>query len=128
MTQSLVSWAPDHVLRKEASSHDLQIHGYAVYRQSLEDGVRSTVSSIHKELSGTGTWGSCPQPNAAASANHTRLAKQLAEVAKDGEIEKLRAVNSGKEKALAPKPVRAVVLEFATRMRQSRGSEVTLND
>jgi hypothetical protein len=60
-------------------------------------------------------------------ANHRRLANGSAEVVKGGEIAKQRAATSGTEKCVVAKPVRGVVLEFATRMRQSRGREVLLN-
>ena len=82
-----------------------------VYMQSLEDGVRSTVNSIYDELSGTGTWGSKP-----SATNHAGRNQNDASVAPAGET------------AGTQKPVRGVVLEFATRMRQSRGREELLND
>jgi integrase len=84
-----------------------------VYMQSLEDGVRSTVNSIHKELSDIGTRESGPQPPTAAPAAYANSLRDSAVIAKgDGVISK---------------PVRGVVLEFATRMRQRPGKEVALN-
>jgi hypothetical protein len=82
-----------------------------VYMQSLEDGVRSTVNSIYDELSGTGTWGS-----KASATNHAGRKQNDASVA------------PAKETAVTQKPVRGVVLEFATRMRQSRGGRELLSD
>jgi hypothetical protein len=85
-----------------------------VYMQSLEDGVRSTVNSIYDELSGTGTWGS--KPSATDRPNHARK-------------EQIAAKNAfARETAVTQKPVRGVVLEFATRMRQSRGRKELLSN
>jgi len=83
-----------------------------VYMQSLEDGVRTTVNSIHDELSGT--WGSGPSRTSR---------KQRTAVIASASV----AAASQKQDQSA-KPVRGVVLEFATRMRQSRGREELLND
>jgi integrase len=85
-----------------------------VYMQSLEDGVRSTVNSIYDELSGTGTWGS--RPPTTVRHNHTGRKQNDASVA------------PARETTVAQKPVRGVVLEFATRMRQSREGRELLND
>jgi integrase len=85
-----------------------------VYMQSLEDGVRSTVNSIYDELSGTGTWGS--KPSMTDRPNHVGKEKNAAKIA------------SARETAVTQKPVRGVVLEFATRLRQSRERRELLND
>lgn len=74
-----------------------------VYMQSLHEGVRSTVNSIHDELMGTGTLG------------------------KDG-VGRRKHDAAEESKEENPPRVRGVVLEFATKMRQSRGREVLLND
>lgn len=91
-----------------------------VYMQSLEDGVRSTVNSIYDELSDTGTLG--PGPKSA-----TRISQQ-----RPGQHSVPPAPADEKTGAQRPSPsampARGVVLEFATRMRQSRGREVLLND
>ncbi len=84
-----------------------------VYMQSLEDGVRSTVNSIHNELTGTGTWGSGPQPPTVAPADYAASRRDSAVIANGGSV--------------ISKPVRGVVLEFATRMRQSSRKEAGLN-
>jgi integrase len=76
-----------------------------VYMQSLEDGVRTTVNSIHDELSGTGTRGAKPS-------------------ARKRNAEPSRAQQSPS----SAKPERGVVLQFATRMRQSRGGEKLVSD
>ena len=85
-----------------------------VYMQSLEDGVRSTVNSIYDELSGTGTWGS--KPSAMDRPNHV------------GKEQGAAKITPTRETAVTQKPVRGVVLEFATRLRQSRGRRELLND
>jgi hypothetical protein len=85
-----------------------------VYMQSLEDGVRSTVNSIYDELSSTGTWGS--KPSATDRPNQAGKEQSAAKIA------------PARETAGTQKPVRGVVLEFATRLRQSRGREELLND
>lgn len=99
-----------------------------VYRQSLEEGVRSTVDSIHQEL--TGTFGPVPEPmmvdglgpNTGRGGNVS-----VAVPGKDSAFTPAHADATDGEKTMK-KPVRGVVLEFATRMRQSRGREVLLND
>ncbi len=78
-----------------------------VYMQSLEPEVRSTINSIHSELVSTGTNGRAHSKPRTARANGTTSAPQ---------------------QTAKTTPVRGVVLEFATRMRQSRGKEVLLND
>ena len=83
-----------------------------VYMQSLEDGVRTTVNSIHDELSGT--WGSGPL--------------QTSRKQRTAVIASANAASASQKQNQSAKPVRGVVLEFATRMRQSRGREVLLND
>ena len=86
-----------------------------VYMQSLEDGVRSTVNSIHDELSGTGTGGR------KATTKHSMSVRGRQEVAGKA------ADNATKllQRPIFAKPVRGVILEFATKMRQSRGTEVS---
>jgi integrase len=88
-----------------------------VYMQSLEDGVRTTVNSIHDELSGTGTVGSKSRPNRASQARNAVQASS-----EEKSALQLQRTNQ------SAKPVRGVVLEFATKMRQSRGREELLND
>ena len=91
-----------------------------VYMQSLEEGVRSTVNSIYEELSDTGTFGSGPGRNA-------RINQQGQQQASDRTNSARETTTPQTEKPCA-KPVRGVVLEFATRLRQSRGREVLPND
>ena len=81
-----------------------------VYMQSLEPEVRTAINSIYTELTGKGTAGPDPQTSRSASAN----AMERSIVSREGSEGRL-------------KPVRGVVLEFATKMRQSRGREVLLN-
>jgi integrase len=85
-----------------------------VYMQSLEDGVRSTVNSIYDELSGTGSWGS----KSSATVRHCHAGRKQNDA----------IIAPARETSDTQKPVRGVVLEFATRMRQSRGREEPLND
>jgi integrase len=86
-----------------------------VYMQSLEDGVRSTVNSIYDELSDTGTWGSGPA--ATSRLNHqSREQNSVPMIPARGAL-------AEKQQDQSAKPVRGVILEFATRMRQTRGEE-----
>jgi integrase len=99
-----------------------------VYMQSMEPEVRSAINSIHSELMGTGTNG--PNPPKAKGASAPRKPQKeirAAAIAPDASKEATGAV-SEQEAPMPTKPVRGVVLEFATRMRQSRGREVLLND
>ena len=82
------------------------------------------INAIHDELMGNGTTGPAPQtPSgmpAAPRAEEQRTIPQRAQSTKKADSEH----GDTPEK----KPVRGVVLEFATRMRQSRGREGELND
>jgi hypothetical protein len=89
-----------------------------VYMQSLEDAIRSTVNSIHDELSGTGTVGA--KPTAKHSMPDRGRQQNAAKAA--GSATKLL------QRAGSAKPVRGVILEFATRMRQSRLGRVDVSD
>jgi integrase len=81
-----------------------------VYMQTMEEGVRSTVTSIHDELMGTGTTG---QRSVGRGAE-----KSLAgEGNRRGEAAPA-ASSKRKEPALA-RPVRGKVLQFATKMLPS---------
>jgi integrase len=86
-----------------------------VYMQSLESGVRSTVDSIHDELSATGTSG----PGSSTVPVRTRAGSRSGPLAS--------SPASGNESGAIPKPARGVVLEFATRMRQSQRKEIGLS-
>lgn len=101
-----------------------------VYMQSLEPEVRSAINSIHSELVGAGTIGPSPSDRGAASApSAIRREEETHLVAEPPKVsEEPERVNAGRATAMPRKPVRGVVLEFATRMRQSRGREVLLND
>ena len=93
-----------------------------VYMQSLEPEVRSAINAIHDELMGNGTTGPTPQNLSEASLGSRP--EQTFLTPPKTEEEGAVSVPSEMER----KPVRGVVLEFATRMRQSRGREVALND
>jgi hypothetical protein len=99
-----------------------------VYMQSLEAEVRTAINSIHGELMGTGTTGPVPQEPATASAmNRSESANPKAETKNESPAKERKAASTQEEMPLT-KPVKGVVLEFATRMRQSRRREVLLND
>jgi integrase len=95
-----------------------------VYMQSLEPEVRSAINSIYDELMGNGTTGQAPQGPSGASAGSPSERNWTAQQ----RTERLNETVSGQERAAEAKPVRGVILEFATKMRQSRGREVALND
>jgi integrase len=94
-----------------------------VYMQILQPEVRSTVDSIHRELSRKTVPANPPQP-AMAAAQSPRGPKMEEAPAASATL----AINTPDRVAGEPaKPARGVVLEFATKMRQSRGREVALN-
>jgi hypothetical protein len=77
-----------------------------VYMQILQPEVRSTVDSIHRELSRKIVPATCPEPSAPTA---------------------LSIITADEVAAVSANPTRGVVLEFATKMRQCRGREVALN-
>jgi len=79
-----------------------------VYMQSMEDGVRMTVNSIHDELSRQGTR-PAPRKRGQAAAAGAKL-------------------SITQKPSASAKPVRGVILEFATKMRQSRGRGIDVSD
>jgi len=83
-----------------------------VYMQSLEEGVRSTVNSIYEELSDTGTSG--PVRTTRIHQQGQQQVSELTNAARETTTTTTQTENS------CAKPVRGVVLEFATRLRQSR--------
>ena len=96
-----------------------------IYMQSLEPEVRTAVNSIYDELMGNGTNGAGTQEPRPAYGN-PRTGNQSDVAAVVQETQKKSAITiSGQAET---KPMRGVVLEFATRMRQSRGREGELND
>ncbi len=99
-----------------------------VYMQSLEDEVRAAINSIHSELTGTGTTGPALQEPKTASPNARSASATSSVTTKNGSPAKERYAASAQGEMPLAKPVKGVVLEFATRMRQSRGREVLLND
>jgi hypothetical protein len=80
-----------------------------VYMQSLESGVRSTIDSIHDELRATGTSG----PSSPAVPVRTRAGSR------NGPLPSSPV--SGNESGATQKPVRWVVLEFATECDKAGG-------
>jgi integrase len=99
-----------------------------VYMQSLEPEVRTAINSIYDELVGNGTDGSAPGgPRTASGSSRSESENLVAAVAQESSERAPRAT-VGRAETTEAKPVLGVVLEFATRMRQSRGREVLLND
>jgi len=99
-----------------------------VYMQSLEPEVRSAINSIYEELTADRTRGAAPLHSGAESQNPLlESADPVASSAKRPSQPNRNGVPAQAEPT-KPKPVRGVILEFATRMRQSRGREVLLND
>lgn len=91
--------------------------------QILQPEVRSTVDSIHKELSRKTVPATPPEPLVpdVLAADGPVIAETLA-------ASPALSINTADEVAVVPaKPARGVVLEFATRMGESRGREVALN-
>jgi len=94
-----------------------------VYMQILQPEVRSTVDSIHRELSRKTVPANPPEPTVAAvqSPRGPKMEEAMAASATP-------SINTAAEVAAVPaKRARGVVLEFATKLRQSRGREVALN-
>jgi len=99
-----------------------------VYMQSLEPEVRTAINSIYDELVGNGTDGPAPEsPRAASGSSRSKSERPAATVAK-ASSERAPSPTVERAETTEAKPARGVVLEFATRMRQSRGREVLLND
>jgi integrase len=95
-----------------------------VYMQSLESGVRSTINSIHEELSGIPAPGTEPPPAEAQSKREKT--RNTVGIQNGRSFPKERSRASGEERA-ASTPARGVVLEFATKMRQSEGRRMRLS-
>jgi integrase len=81
-----------------------------VYMQTMEEGVRSTVNSIHDELMGTGTTGQRPAGRAAGKSptgeeDHGGGATPV--------------VSSTRKEPVPVRPIRGKVLQFATKMLPS---------
>ena len=99
-----------------------------VYMQSLEPEVRTAINSIYDELVGNGTDGPATDgPRTASGSSRSKRESPVAAVAQESSERAHRATVERTETTEA-KPARGVILEFATRMRQSRGREVLLND
>jgi len=99
-----------------------------VYMQSLEPEVRTAINSIYDELVGNGTDGpGTDGPRTASGSSRSESENLVAAVAQESS-ERTRRATVERAETTEAKPVRGVVLEFATRMRQSRGREELLND
>jgi hypothetical protein len=81
-----------------------------VYMQTMEEGVRSTVNSIHDELMGTGTTGQRPAG---------RGAERPPNVEGNRRGEAAQAVASKRKEPVPARPIRGKVLQFATKMLPS---------
>jgi integrase len=93
-----------------------------VYMQSLESGVRSTVNSIHDELSGAGRRGKGPKPPAGTLTDHGKARRCVA--TRDVSAAPPEPPRDSAKGGAISAPARGVVLEFATKMRQGRRGEV----
>lgn len=93
-----------------------------VYMQSLESGVRSTVDSIHHELRGTGRRGRARKmpTDVPQSRTETRSSDPNDEANSAAPASPKNVLEEGTIR----RPLRGVILEFATKMRQSRRGEV----
>ena len=99
-----------------------------VYMQSLEPEVRTAINSIYDELVGNGTDGhATDRPRTASGSSRSESENPVAAVAQESSERAHRATVERTETTEA-KPACGVILEFAKRMRQSRGREVLLND
>jgi hypothetical protein len=90
--------------------------------QTMEDGVRSTVTSIHEELMGTGTTGQ--------HSSETRVRQRVenfsaGEATVKGGNEQI--ASSKRKKPAVTHPVRVKVLKFATKMLPSEGGRPSLS-
>jgi integrase len=99
-----------------------------VYMQSLEPEVRTAINSIYDELVGSGTDGPATDGPRAASGSSRWEREDLVAAESQESSERAQRATAERAERTEAKPVRGVVLEFATRMRQSRGREVLLND
>jgi integrase len=81
-----------------------------VYMQTMEEGVRSTVNSIHDELMGTSTTGQRPSG---------RRAERLPSVEGNRGGEAALAASSKRKEPGITRPLRGKVLQFATKMLPS---------
>jgi hypothetical protein len=99
-----------------------------VYMHSLEPEVRSPINSIYAELMGDGTHGPPSQvPTPAKTPSLPEKGNLVAAVVGTDSGQRQSPLSERAE-AMQEKPARGVVMEFATRMRQSRGREALLND
>ncbi|MGO8773100.1 MAG: hypothetical protein ACLQHT_02440, partial [Terracidiphilus sp.] len=95
-----------------------------VYMQVLLPGVRTTLDAIHAELSKKAGASPAPEPpmtprtGAATNGSSRNDVLGMPTAIPD---------NTTQVSGVPAKPARGVVLEFATKMRQSRGREVALN-
>jgi predicted secreted protein len=94
--------------------------------QILQPEVRSTVDSIHKELFRKANVPAPPEQPAEVGTTGTPEGSSIEHVSAMAIAIQDKAADRIAE--VSAKPVRGVVLEFATRLRQSRGREVLLND
>ena len=96
-----------------------------VYMQEIPESVRATVNSIHTELkSGKGKRRTAA---AGATAQASKPAKRSLNPAAVVTMTATATEPILASERKQPRSSRGKVLEFATRMRQSRGREVLLN-
>ena len=96
-----------------------------VYMQVLLPGVRTTLDAIHAELSKKAGASPAPEPPMTPRAGTATNSSSRNDVL--GMPTAIPESTTTLVSAVPAKPARGVVLEFATKMRQSRGREVALN-
>lgn len=88
-----------------------------VYMQSLEPEVRSAINSIYEELAADGMRGATPLHSGTQSQTLLPVDLDSAAFSLQGDSQSIGKSASGQVQPTRPKPVRGVVLEFATEMR-----------
>jgi len=121
--RTIATLAEGHVKGVQGMMRHSRFSTTKVYMQILKPEVRSTVDSIHKELPRKTVPATSPEPAVAAVQSPDGPTVEEAP-----SVSAALSINTADEVAAVPaKPVRGLVLEFATKMRQSRGREVALN-
>jgi hypothetical protein len=93
--------------------------------QVLLPGVRTTLDAIHAELSKKAGPSPAPEPPMTPRTGMATNSSSRNDVL--GMPTAISENTITQAEAMPSKPVRGVVLEFATKMRQSRGREVAQN-
>ncbi|MDE1160622.1 MAG: tyrosine-type recombinase/integrase [Acidobacteriaceae bacterium] len=94
-----------------------------IYMQSMEPEVRSAINSIYTELTAGRNQVKSPEP----TPTSVTMEKRQSVIGQQTNSTEKRSDASKDDELPTTKPVRGVILEFATKMRQSRGREELLN-